>query len=106
MKGGYQIISLVGYNFTTGTPLVKTGIYNEIESTNKAILIEDFSIGGIEQRAAFVLPIAGTNKYTIPYGSYEITINSDDQITIAIPTPAPSGEESAAALKARKVVTK
>lgn len=100
MKGGYQIISLVGYNFITGTPLTKTGIYNEIESTHKAILIEDFSIGGIEQRAAFVLPIAGTNKYTIPYGAYEITITSDDEITISVPAA------EALALKARKAVAK
>lgn len=106
MKGGYQIISFVGYNFTTGTPLTKTGIYNEIESTHKAILIEDFSIDGIEQRAAFVLPVAGTNKYTISYGAYEITITSDDEITIAVPTPKAAETAETATFKARKAVVK
>lgn len=104
MKGGYQIISFVGLDFTLGKAETKTGVYNEIESTLKALLIEDFSIGGIEQRAAFVQAIPATNKFTIPYLNYEITITSSDTITISVPTPAEA--ESTAALKARKAVTK
>lgn len=52
MKGGYKILDFNGYTFSTSTtsaPKSTTidGIYDRIESSDKAFLVEGYNLDGV-----------------------------------------------------------
>ena len=55
MKGGYKIIDLKNTNFTLSTGMTIEGVHEKVENNYyKALLVENFQIGGVEQVAQFV----------------------------------------------------
>lgn len=90
MIGGYQIVNLQGADFTLNAAVVVEGVYNTIANGNyKAILIEDFSIGGVKQYAGFAAVEIGTNAFNLAIGDYLFTVTNMDSVTVAYTaTPA------------------
>lgn len=93
MKGGYQIIDFRGVDFTVGTATKVDGVYERIEGNyNKALLIENFSIGGVEQNATWVVETTNSANYVlIGLSGYNITVTNADNVTV---TAITSGGES------------
>lgn len=85
MKGGYKIIDLKNTNFTLGTAITIEGVHERVENNYKALLVEDFQIGGVEQVAQFVtFASSGGNLVgNLNNGTQTITITSADAVTIA-----------------------
>lgn len=84
MIGGYKIIDFGGYSFTSGVGHVIEGIYDSIESSNKAILIEGLVIANTEYRPTYVdFTHSGTTYTGTIYGN-TITIADTDTITITV----------------------
>lgn len=88
VKGGYQIIDISGVKFELpGSAKIK-GVYEKVSGTTKPIMISDFTVGGIHERALFVQ--LTRNETTLEYstvianngGHYLITIRKDDTVKI------------------------
>lgn len=92
-QGGYKIIDLNEYNFTSETKVNAatsglTGIYSAIESTNKRHVVSGLVVGGVEIddfNALFAVESTSMVS-TINYGSKTITmkVDADDSVTITI----------------------
>lgn len=67
-KGGYQILDLSGYSFTTGASVYVKGAYEKIEGTRKVILVSGLELDGTEHRDAFV-------DFTVSAGNFVGTIH-------------------------------
>lgn len=90
MNGGYQVIDLQSKPLTgsAGTLVVIPGIYNAIEGTKKALLVEnivDASSGtAAELRDEFAqAKVVGTDfVITLPSQGKLIVVNDDDEVYI------------------------
>lgn len=86
MIGGYKIIDLRGTNLVTGAeaPPKISGIYNAIESgINKPLMLTGIVINGVDKQTAYVKFTHADNTYSYVYDDVTISINSEDEITIA-----------------------
>lgn len=86
MIGGYKIIDLRGINLVTGAeaPPKISGIYDAIESgINKPLMLSGIVINGINKQTTYVNFTHADNIYSYVYDGVTISINSDDEITIA-----------------------
>lgn len=85
-KGGYQIIDFKGTNFTVGTAVKIAGVHEAIEGNyHKSLLLENFSIEGVEQTAAWVSAAVADASYTLAgtgLSGRTITVTNTDEITI------------------------
>lgn len=80
--GGYQIIDFKGVQFELNTGQTIKGVYDQLESTRKAILLSGLNVGGTEYHDIFPsLKVSGTD-YTLDCYGYTITITDDDLVTI------------------------
>lgn len=74
MKGGYQILDLKGNDFTiNGDAITIKGLYEAIEgSYGKPLLIENYSIGGVEKNGRWL-------NLGVDNGDYvsEVGLNAD-----------------------------
>lgn len=92
MKGGYQIINLIGADIATnGVGITIPGVYDTVEGSNKVILFENFSVDGIDIKPCMVNVVARQTEFTgllfssLGEGgitSYFITIADDDILTV------------------------
>lgn len=62
-KGGYKIINLEDYSFTTGTAVTVKGIYDLIEETNKPILLSGLTLDTKEIPDFYVLFIVNGSDF-------------------------------------------
>lgn len=82
-KGGYKIIDLGGVNITTaGDAVTIAGIYDAIESTDKAILVSGLTIDNVDYSDVYGVPISGDNQYTISVYGKSLTVTSADAVSI------------------------
>lgn len=85
MKGGYQIVDLKGTNFTLSTAVTIAGVHSTIVNAHfKALLVENYEIGGNKQFATIPFVSLSGTTYTLDVGDYTITVTSTDSVTIAV----------------------
>lgn len=99
MRGGYKIIDLKGHTLTLAASVTVPGIYEAIEGSYKAFLIENLTFVAANE-ATVELPATFTNftkvgtdfktfVQTAIYGetnsfiTYEITVGDDDAVSLA-----------------------
>lgn len=94
MIGGYKILDLLGKSFNSETPTSYTykGIYEDVESTTKPIVIEGLVIDDIEQKPIFanmyVQGVLMDNPsfdcifYSKNGLKFKIQITDDDKVTL------------------------
>lgn len=88
VKGGYQIIDISGTNFELPGVAKFKGVYEKVSGTIKPIMLSDFTVAGIHERATFVQVIRNeaTREYSTVLanngGKYLITIKKDDTVHI------------------------
>lgn len=94
MIGGYKILDLLGKNFKSDEPTSYTykGIYEDVESSTKPIVIEGLVIDDIEQKPIFANMYVQEVLFENPsfdcifYGKnglkYNIKITDDDKVTL------------------------
>lgn len=92
-QGGYKIIDLKEYNFTSATKVNAatsrlTGIYSAIESTNKRHVVSGLVVGGVEIddfNALFAVE-SSSMVAKVNYGNKTIAmkVDADDSVTITI----------------------
>lgn len=89
-KGGYKIINLKDIEITTNEPVHIDGIYEAIESTNKAILLSGAVVDKIELDDFYILFESSANASFVGVeGDNQITVKDDD--TLLWEVYAPSG---------------
>lgn len=92
MKGGYKILDFNGYTFftsTTSAPKSTTidGIYNRIESSDKAFLVEGYNLDGVEYKAFFTaFVVNNSGSFVTIFNNHYITISADDKIVVTAVT--------------------
>lgn len=80
-NGGYKIIDFNSVDRVNGASMVCEGIYNDIESTRKAILVSGLVINGYEYRDEIVkITSNGSNVYLIGE-NFIIEITDNDIVT-------------------------
>lgn len=87
MVGGYQIINLNDFNFSTDSTTTKIkGIYELLESSRKAVLITGFTYDNVEYKAIFAgFEVIDSNFSTIvdySSNSFNITITDDNNVIV------------------------
>lgn len=87
MKGGYKILDFRGYTFetsTTATPRSTTinGIYERIEGSDKAFLIEGYNLDGVEYKSFFTAFVVQGGAFVTIFDNHYITISSNDKIAV------------------------
>ena len=84
MTGGYKIIDLGYTNFTTSKSSTVPGIYEKIQTSRKAVLLEHFLIGGTWCRPCFPeITVSGNNFVFDVYG-YTFTVSNADAVTVTV----------------------
>lgn len=81
-KGGYKIIDLKNKPLKLNIGMVYDGIYEEIESTTKSILISGLNIDGEEIKDFYCVPRLQGTDYIFTYANYTLTIKDTDVVTI------------------------
>lgn len=101
-NGGYKIVNLEGFSFTSGVGQTVKGIYENIENTNKPILVSGLEIDGVEIKDFFTLfSVSSTNfvgNSTLNFSgstltAYVITVTDEDLVTINNITVGESSSE-------------
>ena len=91
--GGYTILDFGNYNFTSATKVAKgtnkklDKLYNAIESSNKAMMVANLTIGGVEYDAYFTPFLVADSAFTSveTVGSKTVTILvAADGITVTL----------------------
>lgn len=83
MTGGYKIIDLGYTNFTTSAPVTVPGIYEKIQTSRKAVLLEHFLIGGTWCRPCFPEITASGTSFTFDVYGKTFTVENNDSVTVA-----------------------
>lgn len=84
LKGGYKIIDFKDNNLTTETPVVITGIYNDIENNyRKPLLISGITIDGVEKPDCFIACTHAENSYSFTLYGRTVTVSNADSVSIA-----------------------
>lgn len=91
MKGGYKILDFNGYKFYTSTSAVSrsttiNGIYDRIESSDKAFLVEGYNLDGVEYKAFFTAFVVNSGSFVTIFNNHYITISADDKIVVTAVT--------------------
>ena len=91
MKGGYKILDFNGYTFSTSTtsaPKSTTidGIYNRIENSDKAFLIEGYNLDGVKYKAFFTAFVVTGGSFVTIFNNHYITISANDKIVVTAVT--------------------
>lgn len=91
MKGGYKILDFNGYTFstsTTGAPksTIIDGIYERIEGSDKAFLIEGYNLDGVEYKAFFTAFVVTDGSFVTIFNNHYITISANDKIVVTAVT--------------------
>lgn len=91
MKGGYKILDFNGYTFSTSTtsaPKSTTidGIYERIESSDKAFLVEGYNLDGVEYKAFFTAFVVTEGSFVTIFNNHYITISANDKIVVTAVT--------------------
>ena len=91
MKGGYKILDFNGYTFyTSATSAPKSttidGIYERIESSDKAFLVEGYNLDGVEYKAFFTAFVVTDGSFVTIFNNHYITISADDKIVVTAVT--------------------
>lgn len=87
-KGGYQTIDISGMNFDLNKPEYFKGVYEKVSGTTKPIMLSDFTVAGIHERAAFVQAVKSPSNsdYNMLLNNstskYLITITKNDMVKI------------------------
>lgn len=78
-KGGYKILDLKGNDFTiNGDGITIAGIYDAIENSyGKALMIENYLIGGVEKNARYC-------TFGVDDGDYISTVGLNSDLTKAL----------------------
>jgi len=89
MKGGYQIIDLGGIDINSsqlsdGQNFVINGIYDKIEGTDKPVLIQNYSVDGIEEKPFFGTLISEDAGFAAYHQNYKIVFLSTATDTIQV----------------------
>lgn len=89
MKGGYQIIDLGGIDINSsqlsdGQNFVINGIYDKIEGTDKPVLIQNYSVDGIEEKPFFGTLISEDSGFAVYHQNYKIVFLSTATDTIQV----------------------
>lgn len=87
MKGGYKILDFNGYTFSTSTTsapksTIIDGIYEQIESSDKAFLIEGYNLDGVEYKAFFTAFVVTDGSFVTIFNNHYITISANDKIVV------------------------
>ena len=87
MKGGYKILDFNGYKFNTSTSsdyrsTKIDGIYDRIESSDKAFLIEGYNLDGIYYKSFFASFIYGGGSFVTIFNEHRISISSNDEVIV------------------------
>lgn len=95
MKGGYKILDFNGYAFSTSTtsaPKSTTidGIYERIESSDKAFLVEGYNLDGVEYKAFFTAFVVTDGSFVTIFNNHYITISANDKIVVTAVTTGKS----------------
>ncbi len=83
MKGGYQIIDLLENDITSASSI--DGLYEALEGNHrKPVLLTHINVSDVEKSDIYVMPEVSGSSYVLRnvYG-YDITVNSDDTISVA-----------------------
>ena len=91
MKGGYKILDFNGYKFNTSTssdyrPTKIDGIYDRIESSDKAFLIEGYNLDGVKYKAFFTAFVVTGGSFVTIFNNHYITISANDKIVVTAVT--------------------
>lgn len=91
MKGGYKILDFNGYKFYTSTSAVSrsttiNGIYDRIESSDKAFLVEGYNLDGVKYKAFFTAFVVNGGSFVTIFNNHYITISADDKIVVTAVT--------------------
>ena len=87
MKGGYKILDFNGYTFSTSTTsepqsTIIDGIYERIEGSDKAFLIEGYNLDGVEYKAFFTAFVVTGGSFVTIFNNHYITISANDKIVV------------------------
>ena len=91
MKGGYKILDFNGYKFRTSTSVVETftkidGIYDRIENSDKAFLVEGYNLDGVKYKAFFTAFVVTGGSFVTIFNNHYITISANDKIVVTAVT--------------------
>lgn len=89
MKGGYKILDFNGCKLHTSTQTfnryeIINGIYDRIESSDKAFLIEGYNLDGVEYKAFFATFVVNSGSFVTIFNNHYITISSDDKVVVTV----------------------
>lgn len=95
MKGGYKILDFNGYTFSTSTTsapksTIIDGIYERIESSDKAFLVEGYNLDGVEYKAFFTAFVVTDGSFVTIFNNHNITISANDKIVVTAVTTGKS----------------
>lgn len=84
LKGGYKIIDLRDTEITAGGDAVKiSGVHEAVEASyHKPLMLSGLNVGGVEYGAAYAVPTTNSGNYVFAVHGYNVTINSDDTVTV------------------------
>ena len=93
MKGGYKILDFNGYTFHTSTTAVERstrikGIYERVEGSDKAFLVEGYNLDGVEYKAFFTAFVVTDGSFVTIFNNHYITISANDEIIVTAVTTA------------------
>lgn len=101
-NGGYKIINLEGYSFTSNVGITVDGIFEQIESNNKPILVSGLEIDGVEVKDFFTLFNVSSSNFVgnsvlnfsgTTLTAYVITVSAVDLVTITSLTVGDNSSE-------------
>lgn len=81
INGGYKIINLGGKEFTIEEAQTCAGIFDQLENTNRAILVSGLTVGSIEIDDFFADVTISGQDYILRGNGYELNITADDEVT-------------------------
>lgn len=79
---GYKIIDLKHVNLTDGVAVTIDGIYEHIESNNKATMLTNIVIDNIEQDSVFVQFVVSNKNFETKITQGTIVVTDSDTITL------------------------
>ena len=91
MKGGYKILDFNGYTFfffsiSAHKSTTIDGIYDRIESSDKAFLVEGYNLDGVEYKAFFTAFVVNSGSFVTIFNNHYITISANDKIVVTAVT--------------------
>ena len=91
MKGGYKILDFNGYKFHTSTSVVEVftkidGIYDRIENSDKAFLVECYNLDGVKYKAFFTAFVVTDGSFVTIFNNHYIKISANDEVVVTAVT--------------------